>query len=208
MKSFKVVGTVGLLAGICLSGRATILLPGQSGLDAPQPLAGTQIFSDGTDFSFGGLSGRVSSFIIDNPANPLGGLTFEYLITSTGQEAINGFTASDFGIVPGAPVDVSSGGTGIVPSGADRSGGAGSVLSFSFSGNEILPGARSMFLVINTPYESFGVGTGSVIGVGGDSVDVAILGPVPEPSTIVAGSLLLIPLGVSILRNKRLSGKA
>jgi hypothetical protein len=89
---------------------------------------------------------------------------------------------------------------GVSPFSASRSTLSGTVVGFNFLGAEVLPGQHSVVMVVNTPYQFFELSSGSVID--SSSVNVNILGPslVPEPSTILAGFLLLIPLGASALR--------
>ena len=211
MKSFKLVGIVGLLAGLCLSSQATLLLPGGSGApDAPQ-LPGSDIlatlvspFSGG-----GGISGTVTSWVVANsPGNTLGGLSFYYQVDVTGTLAVGGFTASDFGISSGSPVEVatvsgafdSSVTGGQIPVLVNRSATPGSVVRFFFSG--VSPGSSSAVLIVNTAYQSFQVSAGGVLN--SSTADVSILGPalvpIPEPSTVMDGGLLLLPLAASALR--------
>jgi hypothetical protein len=206
MKRFKIVGTMTILVGICLSSRAVVLAPGGIGLDAPQAPGPAPLATLTTPFSFGGLTGSITSWAVSDPANPLGGISFYYQVTDTGTEAISRVSTSDFGIVPGTPVEVSTitapfdsslPGT-ISPDTATRSGGAGSVVGFNFTAVGVLPGQTSVLMVVNTPYPNFTMTAGSVIDSA--AVNVAILGPIPEPSTIIAGSLLLLPFAGSALR--------
>jgi len=206
MKSVKLVGIVGILATLCWSGQATTLLPGGVGLDAPQAPGPAPIATLIVPYSFGGISGTITSWVVRDPANPLGGLSFYYQIENTGTEGVGRVSTSDFGVIPGVPVDVStitapfdtSVTGGVSPNIANRSSGAGTVVGFFFTGNEVLPGQSSVVMVVNTPYQSFQVSNGAIID--SFSVNVAILGPVPEPSNIMAASLLLIPFGASALR--------
>lgn len=206
MKCIKIVGTVGLLVGLCLSSQATILAPGSVGLDAPQAPGPTILDTLVTPYSFGGITGTVTSWVVRDPANPLGGLSFYYQVSESGTEAISRVSTSNFGIVPGSPVDVSTiAGSfdssvtgGVLPTDASRSTLSGSVVGFNFINAEVLPGQSSAVMVVNTAYQGFQISAGSVID--SSSVNVAILGPVPEPSTYIAASLLLIPLGASTLR--------
>lgn len=207
MKYAKLVGIVGTLAGLCLSSQATTLLPGGSGTpDAPQ-LPGSDILATlVAPFSgSGGISGTVTSWVVANsPGNTLGGLSFYYQVDVTGTLAVGGFTASDFGLISGSPVEVatvsgafdSSVTGGQIPVLVNRSSGAGSVVRFFFSGVE--PGTSSAVLIVNTAYQSFQLSSGGILN--SSTADVLILGPVPEPSTAIAGSLLLLPLAASALR--------
>lgn len=206
MKSVKLVGMAGMLAGLSLSSQAMMLAPGGTGLDAPQAPGTTILDKLVTPYAFGGIDGTITSWVVRDPNNPLGGLSFYYQVTDTGTEAIGRVSTSDFGLNPGSPVDVStiSGAFdssvtgGLVPNLATRSGGAGSVVGFLFFGDGVLPAQSSAVLVVNTAYQEFQVSAGAVID--SSSVNVAILGPLPEPSNMIAGSLLLLPFGASALR--------
>lgn len=210
MKFIKIVGTVGMLVGFCLSSQAVILAPGSVGLDAPQAPAPTLLATLVIPYSFGGINGTITSWVVRDPANPLGGLSFYYQVSESGTEGISRVSTSDFGIIPAAPVDVStvtapfdsSVTGGVSPNNASRSTLPGSVVGFNFITSEILPGQSSVVLVVNTPYLGYQVTAGSVID--SSSVNVNILGPslvpIPEPSTFMAAGLLLIPLGASTLR--------
>jgi hypothetical protein len=207
MKCVKTFAAVGMLVGICLSSQATILAPGGTGLDptqAPGPTPALATLS--SSYSFGGISGTITSWVVRDPANPLGGLSFYYQVQETGTEAVGRVTASNFGLTPGSPVDVSTitaafdGSTpgGNMPNTATRSSGPGSTVGFNFLGSEIQPGQNSVIMVVNTAYQTFQVSNGAIINSA--AVNVAILGPVPEPSTLMAGTLLLLPFCASALR--------
>jgi len=208
MKCMKIVGAVGVLAGLCLCSQATILAPGGVGLDSAQAPGPAPIDTLVTPYSFGGISGTITSWAVKDPANPLGGLSFYYQVSNTGTEGISRVSTSDFGLIPAATVDVStivapfdsSLTGGVTPEFGTRSTGAGSVVGFFFLGSEVLPGQHSVALVVNTPYQYLQISSGSIID--SSSVNVNILSPsiIPEPSTILAGILLLIPLGASALR--------
>lgn len=209
MKCAKLVGILGML-GLCSYSQATILAPGGVGLDAPQAPGSTILDTLTTSYSFAGLSGTITSWVVSDPSNPLGGLSFYYQVDNAGTEGIGRVSTSDFGIIPGSPVDVStiagpfdtSVPGGVLPFTASRSTGAGSVVGFLFiGGSEVLPGESSVVMVVNTAYQAFQISAGAVID--SSSVNVAILGPdlpIPEPSTAMAGSLLLLPFAASALR--------
>jgi len=196
-----------MLAGLCCSSQAVLLAPGGVGLDAPQAPGSVVLGSLVTPYSFGGITGTITSWVVRDPSNPLGGLSFYYQVSNTGTEGISRVSTSDFGVIPGSPVEVStitapfdgSVTGGVSPFTATRSSGAGSVVGFLFIGaQEVLTGQSSVVMVVNTAYQSFTTTAGSVID--SSSVNVAILGPIPEPSNVMAASLLLLPFGVSALR--------
>lgn len=212
MKSVKLVGIIGMLSGLCLSSQATMLPPGGSGLDAPQA-PGTDIIAKlVTPYAFGGISGTITSWVVSDPSNPLGGLSFYYQVSESGSEALSRVSTSNFGLVPASPVDVStitattpfdtSVTGGVLPDTATRSVLSGTVVGFNFSSTGVLPGKSSVVLVVNTAYQGFQVSAGSVID--SSSVNVNILGPslipIPETSNVMAATLLLLPFGASALR--------
>jgi len=213
MKSMKIIGAVGMLAGLCFSSQAAVLPPGSEGLDTPQAPGPAALDTLITPYSSGSLDGTVTSWVTRDPANPLRGLSFYYQINNTGSEEVSRLSASDFGVTPGSPVEVStilsaydgSLAGGVMPNTATRSIGTGSTVGFDFFGaNEIDHGEHSELLVVNTAYQTFRLTAGSVID--SRSFDLTLLGPgvpvtaLPEPSTWITGALLLLPLGASALR--------
>jgi hypothetical protein len=73
------------------------------------------------------------------------------------------------------------------------------VVGFDYSGNnEVAAGNNTEILVVNTAWTTYETQAGSVID--GHSANVSILAPVPEPTTMVAGALLLLPFGASTIR--------
>lgn len=210
MRRVKIVGAVWTVIGLCLSTHATILAPGTVGLDPPQAPGPAPLDTLITPYSFGGLNGTVTSWVVSDPANSLGGLSFYYQVNNTGTEGVSRISAGDFGIIPGAPVEVStitapfdsSVTGGDAPTIASRSSGAGSVVGFNFVGVPVGMGQSSVVLVVNTPFLTFGMTPGSVIN--SSSFNLNLLGPsiapIPEASTAIAGSLLLLPLAAGALR--------
>jgi hypothetical protein len=173
-------------------------------------------FSVGT--GLGTLSGTVTSWVVADPANttfPGGGLTFYYQVnnTSPGSQSVERLTTSGFGFLLGAlNVDVeaiavgyagppvsSAGGT--APASADR--GTANTIGWNFVPGAIAAGGHSELLVVHTSATRWAPNDGAVID--GKSANVTILAPtpVPEPTTMIAGALLLLPFGASTLRFMR-----
>lgn len=215
MKYSKLVAAVGLLVGLCLSSQADILLPGDSGLDNPvDRLSSSPNPVLVTPYSFGNVNGDILSGVIRNdPINPFGGLTFLYQIQSTGPAPVTQFSVPGFGFFPGVPVEATwlstqisifnpSFPNGLTPT-VSRSTGAGDVINFNFPVG-VPAGLWSIILIINTPYQDFGLVGGSV-STADSNTGLLLLGPVPEPSTFIAGALLFLPLGASTLKILRKS---
>lgn len=206
MKKIKLL--IGLAAAICLasSSQATLLAPGASGA-VPAGLATAPVglpFVGG--FGPSPLDGTVFSWFGVDALNPIagGGLTFYYQVNNLppGLSPIEGVSALGFS---GLTIDVTSiPGPGNNPSSASRSAfGPGDVVTFRFDGaSAIFNGSSSDILVVHTSYRGpVGITTGGVID--GFGRDVNVLAPVPEPTTIIAGALLLLPFGASTLRMLR-----
>jgi hypothetical protein len=159
-------------------------------------------------FAFGGLAGTITSWVVAGDPNNLlfpGGLSFYYQVNNTGAVAIGDFAASGFGAMPvdvwtinlAAPWDGALLG-GVSPFAADRPV-PGDAVTFSFSAPLALPvGANSWMMVVHTPSVTWGTANGAVID--GFAANATILAPVPEPATMIAGALLLLPFGASTLR--------
>ena len=216
MKRIKLfTGLAALLCGLASTSQATFLPPGTgflfTGLPTDTQVAGGATVASliGVPYVNGALSGTVDSYVIvGDGANPLGGYSFYYVIHNSGVSevsrfAVNGFNAVD--VVPGVDAKTIpvAGGTG--PFSADRSAGVGDLgktVGFNFNpiaGHTQLPGGGlSYTLVVHTSLFKYASSLASIVD-GGASANVAILA-VPEPTTMIAGALLLLPFGASTLR--------
>jgi hypothetical protein len=182
----------------------------QGAVTATGPLVNNLIQS-ATSPTPGAVAGTVSSWVLSgfNAA----GLTFVYQITDNGPDSV---LAASFSTFPGSAIvstgtgangETASALFGIALTGGSSAGagtfayntvtGAGAA---TFNGN--LPiGDISDYLYINTDLTSYGTGIGNEIDnftAGG-----AIYAPIPEPTTIVAGALMLLPLGIGAMRSLR-----
>ena len=178
-----------MFVGLCLSSPATVLL---SGLDAPQAPAPTGALAA----PYGGLNGIVNSWVAGDAANPLGGLSFYYQIHNKQVQSVTALISQDFGIVPGAPAQVSTITSDSSDPGAttrDRSNGDGSV-QFSLIG-----APRSQVLVVNTSFQTFD----GIVNLDFFSPGAPAVGPVPEPATFMTGILLLVPFAAGAMRMVR-----
>jgi hypothetical protein len=136
-----------------------------------------------------------STVLSGDPTNPLGGLTFTYLITNdaTSSDSIDRLTINSYtGVGVDAGFDPPP---GVAPTLINRSV-TGDTVGFSFFGppfgpGELLPGSGSTLLVVRTDSPLFAPTFASVIN--GTVTSVASFAPtaVPEPS-----SLTLLALGI------------
>jgi hypothetical protein len=207
---------VGLTLSVATS-QATISLPLPSGAVTPPayvPGAGaTPLATLTSSYTQSGFTGTVTTWVMTGDVNntPLGGLSFWYQIHNTGSDAFEGLSLGGFGALAAqvgyittavAAATGSVAGTAI-PSDATRA----TTVHWDFvgflGGPPLGPasGTYSDILVVNTAATTWGVSNGSVQ----DTLaqNLAILAPlaaVPEPTTVIAGALLLLPLGASTIR--------
>ena len=221
MKRIKTfTGLIALLCGLASTSQATFLSPGTAvaftgtpGLDS-QTSGGAVIASlVGVPYANGALSGTVDSFVVSgDPSNPvlLGGLSFYYVIHNSGASevsrfAVNGFNGVD--VAPGVDVKVIPVLGGTSPNVATRSlglGDLGRTVGFNFTpppigyGNLPGSGGLSYTMVVHTSALKYASSLASIVD-GGASANVSVLA-VPEPTTMIAGAMLLLPFGASTLR--------
>jgi hypothetical protein len=216
-KSFKFVAVavsiVVLFSFFAAAVHALPLAPGQSipAPAEPDPTGGAFLIGPTTvPFVSGNYSGTLTSAVIQNdPSNPLGGLTFTYLLSNNPNsiDSLGRMTISSFA---GFNTDVSyqgPGAPGVPPFLIDRNPLPGDVVGFSFVGapigpGVILPGASSALLVIQTDAPSFQVTNAHILD--GTTAQVASYAPqfgIPEPSTLVLA--VLGGIGLLIYRRRR-----
>jgi hypothetical protein len=198
--------SVSLVLGICISSAWSVpLVPGQIVWPAaaePDPVGGAVVgFTGPVPFVATTFSGTLTTTVIagDN-TNPLGGLTFTYLLTNNAvsPNAIGRLTVVDF---TQWLTDVSfQPGPGLPPAMADRALSA-DVVGFSFQGpplgpSQLMPGLTSALLVVQTNAPAFTRAVASVID--GSIAQATTFAPVPEPAT-----LSLLALGGLLLARRR-----
>jgi len=142
--------------------------------------------------SGGGDIGSLTSTVYSGDANnTLGGLTFVFTETLTSglfQElSLGGFSGTiAVGLLSGA----------IAGDSVTFSGG---VLHFNLDSDVTAP--TTLQFVVDTSSPIFGNAFGSV--QDGESANVPNLAPVPEPATVAAGALMLLPFGIGALLSLR-----
>ncbi len=195
-----------LVAGIAINSQATVLSVGGAAFPGAETLAGlTDLTGTGlvSSYANGGNVGTLTSWVYSG--NSLGGLTFVYLVTDTGADPVDTLVLNDYSPLAG-PVDVGYvAGAGVIPFSANWSI-TGTPINFNFTGPDIVPGGHLDLLIVTTSATGYAMNTANVDdGVPALATDYS---PVPEPTTVLAGVLLLLPLCVSgyrIVRNRKLA---
>jgi hypothetical protein len=153
-------------------------------------------------FSSPTYSGTLTSVVInEGAANPLGGLTFTYLLANDAGSAhpldrltVNGYS----GFSTDASYQVPA--TGVPPTLINRT--VADVMGFTFADvigpGVILPGATSAVLVVQTDASGFTQSIASVID--GFVSQVGTFSPVPEPAAGLLAGIGAVTLG---LRRRR-----
>jgi len=204
MKKLTTLAVAAVVALTAVTSQAAIIVAGGS-LTGQNLIQTSPLPAPGV----GTLRGTVSSWVISGYSGNLLGLTFVYQVTGAAAQddmnfaSFNGFSG---GVVTSAGVAATSGffdglAFGAVPSGSANGVylGTSTAGSASFNGSDLGPsGGTSQFLYVNTTATTFSKNVGHAQDT--FQAEGATLAPVPEPSTVVAGALLLLPLGASALR--------
>ena len=185
-----------LAVGLCVqSAQATLMAPGSTQLAAPEadPVGGT-IVGGGVPVVFTAptVSGTLTTTVYQNDSsNPLGGLTFTFLVQNNGPHQVGRFTVSGFeGWLTDVSFQVPT--TGVQPTFQDRDT-TGDVIGFDFvaplpvvppiGSGKLSPGQTSALMVIQTNAPSFTPALAHVID--GFAVEVSSFAPIPEPLTVL-----------------------
>jgi len=197
-----------MLAGAATPSFATSLAPGGTvtpTLDTTANFLGAANFTilgntGAVAYTSGSNSGTIQEWVGTWSANPVAGdhIVFVYQVTVASGVAARvtggsyaGFTTDVF--------DNADGGGTTAPVDATRSAGTGVVVGFDFNPN-LLPGAKSYFLIVDTNATTFTSGPMSVID------DTTFTGTgfapsnVPEPSTLSLLGSGLLALGAGLRR--------
>jgi len=203
-----VLGVCSAVVLLAATSQAAMLAPGGS-TPYPPPLGavpnlgamvGVPLVSP---FAGANFSGTVTSTVwTGDAANPFGpaALTFMYSIANGPSiDQLTRFTVIGWA---GPLVDVDNLlGGGVGATYGDRSL-SGDTVGFSWVAaplglGTIMPGAGATVLV-HTPLRTVATSVGNVID--GGIASMPVYAPVPEPATMIAGALLLLPFGASALR--------
>ena len=205
MKRLKTVTAVA--AAVCCftaTTQATFLAPNLTVFGDLQAAAGGVVLDSLLSaYSDPGLIGTVLSEVrAGDAANTLGGLSFYYYIDNTGGSVVSRLTTTGFGGV--GIVDskqVANGGT--APLFVTRDAGLGDGIGFNFVTPFTVPGPGiSQLLIIHTAWTTWTKADASIID-SGRSDNLTVLAAVPEPTTFIAGALLLVPFALSTVRFMR-----
>jgi hypothetical protein len=207
--AFGALTTVGNGVGdISLAG-ATDSNPDAFGLGSPLASSGAQAYS----YDGGADTGTLNSFVYAagvDPLNTLGGLTFVYVLTVNanpglllGELQIGSTSSQSYWgtqVVMGYGSEGSGPTTAVAP--ATGSLNLTSILNFKWSPESTTAG--TYYLVVGTAINKYEEST-STVQDGGASQNINILAPaaVPEASTVMAGALMLLPLGIGAVRALR-----
>ena len=206
------------LAICCFGSSATASIytvsPGTGITASPSafPAGGTVVGNLSFSFTSSTIDGTVTSTVISGDTlNPYGGLTFEYLLTLSGNstDSASEMTAGSYA---GFLTDVSynptvpSGGGGIAPSNFSRSGSVnnGDTLRFLWFNNNISPDQTGDLIVVQTSAQNFHGAVGGVIDSQTANVNILApaLGSIPEPAV---GGLVAMGLGLLFVLRRHTS---
>jgi len=202
MKKLTTLAVAAVVALTAVTSRAVVSIVGST---SAQNLLQTSAPPPGT---LGQITGTVQSWVLDGFSGP--GYTFVYQVVNNGPDAISQASFSGFGggsFVSAGTTSLSAAAFFGVAFGATPTGGAGGsfnlltpagAASFNEIDSNVAGSNTSQFLYVITTARAFATSSGRTID--GITSQGATLAPVPEPSTVVAGALLLLPLGASALR--------
>ena len=140
--------------------------------------------------------GNLTSYVMSGDAlNPFaGGLTFAYVVSETGSTVVDSLSLVGYGGLSSVYFGYS--GSGINPYNISLDQG---VVTIDFTG--LSNGNSSSTLFVYTSATSSADNIGNVND--GAVASSGLLAPVPEPTTIAAGALMLLPFGIGALRSLR-----
>ncbi len=182
--------------------KATLTTITAGGAPVTPPPSDTSLFSGSPlatttqNYSFGGGidTGTIESLVYaSGSGNTLGGYSFEYIVNVTTGDLsalnLNGFDISTALVGNEA---------GTIPSSIGLT--LNGVINVTWA-SDLLAGHTSTIL-IDTGVKNYG---GDNVGLQDNYPDggAPILAPVPEPSTVVAGALMLLPFGIGAIRSLR-----
>jgi hypothetical protein len=123
------------------------------------------------------------------------GLTFAFQVHESGSDFIDHISVSGFNL---SSVYIEYAGTGVAPTEAQLFNG---VLTVDFSPSNVLSGQTSDLIYVFTTATAY-AGNGATVD-NSFSANTTDLAPVPEASTVMAGALMVLPLGIGAIRALR-----
>jgi len=161
------------------------------GAGAYVPTGGSIIATLSSPYTFLGNVGTLKTEVYSgDTSNPLAGLDFIYTLTLTAGD-FTGITVDGFF----GKARISNG--SLANAQATTAEVTFGNLNYGFGGGQLVVNSPSQVVIV-TDAKTYGGNIGNI--QDGGSVNVNILAPVPEPTTVIAGALLLLPLGASTLR--------
>ena len=200
MKTYtKIIAAVAAgIACTALTSNASIS-PGTFGVNISSsseaaPSAGTQVGSSlVSPYSNSEDTGTFTSAVYKGNSFGANDLSFVYTVVATvgdvGSITVNGFS----GLVNALNV------TGTPDMASTVSYNTSGFLKFTW--NTPTTAGQTVQVIVDTSLTYFGGSVGSV--QDGQTSNVPTLAPVPEPTTVVAGALMLLPFGIGALRSLR-----
>lgn len=214
MKNYKtIIGAAA--AGLALTAVSSQAQLNLTGGTVAGSLVGQTLAGVSPGGNVGLFNGTVSSWVISGAAADPTGLIFIYQVSNSGPDPIDNAEFTGF---PGSDVLTGVGQTGsyATVSGLALTGSAapsasgnfatyavfGGTVTFTDGGSGLLNGgANSDFLAVLTTDQFFADSYGQI--QDNFSASGPTLAPVPEANTVVAGALMLLPLGIGAVRALR-----
>ncbi len=202
-KSIAMVVTGLACSALTSTAALSPLTPGGAGVTPPaigSLAGGTQVGTTLTStysFGSGADQGTIQSLVYSGvTANTLGGLTFAYIITVTAGD----ISAVGLSTFPLANILVGTIAGGTASSSADFT--AGGTVNFHWVPSVLTAGTPTE-VIVGTSATGYQVGAAVPLDTYPGSVGVPAYVPVPEPTTVVAGALMLLPFGMGAIRSLR-----
>jgi len=199
MKNYKTI-IAAVVAGVALtavSSQAAVAVVGSlTGQNMTETSPGTV-----------NIDGKVNSWVLSGFSGS--GLTFVYQVFNGGTDTIDiaSFNGFGGGVVTGGFVTSTAATFGVALPGSQAVTGSGWVYNqttpggASSFGGALVVGGISQFFYLNTTATGFTSGIGHIQDT--FQANGPTLAPVPEPSTVVAGALMLLPFGIGAIRSLR-----
>ena len=201
-KSTLIAAAVGGIALCAASSQAQVVANGAGNVNttvvyggvAAAPLA-SQNPAFAQNIQTGNLLSQV--YTAGSLTDPAGytGLTFAFQVSESGPDFIDHISVSGFNL---SSVYIEYAGSGVAPTFAQLFNG---VLTIDFSPHNVLTGQTSDLIYVFTTATAY---AGNVASVDNSfSANTTDLAPVPEASTVMAGALMVLPLGIGAIRALR-----